>query len=211
LSDPGTVREQRSWEPPALASQDSGEGEQAPATPTAEHLEALRQEARQAGYEAGFAEGLATGRARGEALAAEMQTLLQSLTTPLADLDATVLVELLALVERVAVAVLQRELGRQSNIEQVLQQALAVLGEARAEVQLQLHPDDAALCRELGLLPTDQLRVIEDPRLLRGGAHLTASGSFVDASVEQRLEAVMEQLRVDVESAVPLPGEEADG
>jgi flagellar assembly protein FliH len=176
-----------------------------------ERLEALREEARRAGYEAGFAEGLAAGRARGEALAGEMQTLLRSLVTPVAELDAAVLGELLNLVERVAVAVLQRELSSRSNIEQVLQQALAVLGEARAEVQLQLHPDDAALCRELGILPADHLRVVEDPRLLRGGAHLTASGSFVDASVEQRLETVMEALHTEVEGAAPLPGGAEDG
>jgi flagellar biosynthesis/type III secretory pathway protein FliH len=116
------------------------------------------------------------------------------------------------LLQRVAEAVLQRELHEDSNIQQVLQQALAVLGEAEAPVELQVHPDDAALLRESGFAQDARYRVVEDPRMLRGGAQLRAAGSFVDASVEHRLEALMAGLRGELSlPEAPEPGVEPAG
>lgn len=176
------------WEPPALASRRA-------AQVSAGDIEAVREAARQEGFSTGYAEGIAAGRARGEGMMAEMQALLTSLAAPLEEFDRAVIGELLALVERVSSAVLLRELYRSSNIEAVLQQALQVLGEGHAEITLQLHPDDAALCRDLGLVKGDRFRVVEDAQLQRGGATLSAGGSFIDATLESRLSAVIHQLR----------------
>lgn len=219
MSDAAASTGSEAWEPPSLSGAGAGVGVGA-GTRAADHVPvagiedvtAAREEARREGFETGYAEGLAAGRARGESLAAELQTLLSSLATPLAELDGVLLQELTTLLERVAEAVLQRELREDSNIQQVLQQALAVLGEAEAPVELQVHPDDAALLRESGFAQDPRYRVVEDPRMLRGGAQLRAAGSFVDASVEQRLEALMVDLRGELSlPEAPEPGAESAG
>jgi flagellar assembly protein FliH len=182
------------WEPPALAR--SGATARGAAEVAAPAPEQLREAARREGFEAGFSEGVAAGRAQAESMAGEMQAILNGLAAPLADLDGVLLQELLALVQRVAAAVLKRELeaGDSAMLEAVLREALAALGDVRTTVELRLHPQDAALCRDNGLSQGETYRLIEDPRLERGDVQLSVDGGFVDARVESRLAAVMDAL-----------------
>jgi flagellar assembly protein FliH len=159
---------------------------------------------RQQGYDAGYAQGLAAGRAQAERVAGEMSALLGAMSAPFRDSDAVLLRELLSLTERVAQAVVRRELEAGVDIEAVLADALAALGAVAVPVQLTLHPADAALCRDLGLMPDERFTVLEDSNVHRGGLHLRAGNSFVDASVESRLEAALADLR----EAAGLPEDE---
>lgn len=155
------------------------------------------QQERQKGYDAGFAEGLAAGRAQAQSVVAQMDALLKAMAAPFQETDAVLLRELLSLTERIARAVIRRELDSGVDIEQVLADALAALGSVSVPVELTLNPIDAALCLDLGLLPNKRFELQENPRLARGGLQLRAGHSFVDASVESRLDAALATLRSD--------------
>ena len=75
----------------------------------------------------------------------------------------------------------------------VVREAINLLPVASQDVQVHLHPEDAALVREL-LSPsdTDPAWVIsEDPLLSRGGCRVSTQNSQIDATAEARLQAVI--------------------
>jgi flagellar assembly protein FliH len=152
---------------------------------------------RQKGFDAGYAEGLAAGRAQAESIAAEMRALLDAMAGPFREHDAVLLRDLLVLTERVARAVIGRELDAGIDIEAVLRDALTALGSVTTPVELHLNPADAALCRGIGLLSDERLEITEDAAVQRGGLQLRAGNSFVDASVEARINAALSSLRAE--------------
>jgi len=153
--------------------------------------------ARQKGYDEGFAEGLAAGRARAEAIANEMSALIDALAAPFQETDAALLRELLSMTERVARAVTGREINVQADIERVLSEALMALGSVSQAVELLLNPADAALCRDCGLVSHERFTITEDPAIQRGGLQLRSGNSFIDASVDARIEAALSFLRAE--------------
>ena len=194
LSDPSTSD---GWAPSVLGALSQGaSGRVSSAAPPLQEKSAREQEQeRQKGYDTGYAEGLAAGRAQAAGVVAQVEALLNSMAAPFVETDAVLLRELLSLTERVARAVIRRELSSGVDIEQVLADALAALGSVSVPVQLMLNPADAALCSELGLLPNERFVLQESPGLARGGLQLRAGHSFVDASVESRIEAALATLR----------------
>lgn len=218
LSDsPSAITDDAQWAPSVLdalsqgaVAKSSAAGSPAQAK-TADELQTERQKARDAGY----AEGLAAGRAQAENIVAQMQALLTAMQAPFEETDAVLLRELLALTERIARAVIRRELDSGVDIERVLADALGALGAVSAPVELVLNPQDAAVCRDLGLLPNERFKLEEDPRLARGGLQLRAGHSFVDASVESRIESALATLRSDAglpeDDVVGLPEESPHG
>ncbi len=182
------------WQPPTL---DQGAavaiGTDSAAQPAPQiDAETAHREA----YDRGYAEGLAAGRARGESIVGEMSALLSAMTTPFAESEAAMLRELVNLVERTARVIIGRELETASgDIERVLNEAMEALEGVRSEVRLTLHPIDAALCRELGLVDAPEMELNEDPAVGRGGLKLQVGSTIVDATTEARLDAVMGALR----------------
>ncbi|WOJ96638.1 FliH/SctL family protein [Congregibacter brevis] len=150
---------------------------------------------RKKGYDAGFAEGLAAGNAKASGQVAQLQALLDAMAAPFQESEAVLLRELLSLTERIARAVIRRELDSGADIERVLADALSALGSVSMPVTLTLNPLDAALCRDQGMLPNERFVVQENPSLARGGLQLAAGHSFVDASVETRIESALAELR----------------
>ena len=75
----------------------------------------------------------------------------------------------------------------------VVREAIQALPIASHNVQVHLHPDDAALVRE-SLPPAEgdtAWTVVEDPLIARGGCHVTTDSSQIDATAESRLHAVI--------------------
>ncbi|WOJ93304.1 FliH/SctL family protein [Congregibacter variabilis] len=191
MSDP--IEADTSWSPSVLgALSQRGTAAQAVADQSLD-VEAQKQRA----YDAAYAEGLAAGRAQAESIVAEMGSLLEAMSAPFEDTDAVLLRELLAVTEQVARAVVRRELEAGIDIERVLADALAALGSVSTTVQLTLNPMDASVCRDLGLVASERFEVLENSGLQRGGLQLRAGHSFVDASVESRIEASLSALRAN--------------
>jgi len=158
------------------------------------------------GYHEGFQEGFQQGREEGQQQgyaekvgllqqrAQIFDSLMQTLTQPLQQLDARVEHALVKLALGVAAQLVRRELkAAPDQVVAVIREAVAALPLAAQHVQLHLHPEDAALVRQL--LDLDQRNldweILEDPLMTRGGCLVNTDVSRIDATVENRLAAVI--------------------
>ncbi len=194
------------WLPPAVENAAGKSVVSARRRPvTASQLESVHKQAYEDGFargrEEGFARGLADGAAQGEA---RLVTLLKSLARPLEDLDERVEEALVSLAMSVARHLVRRELKSEpGQIVAVVREAVSALPLNSQVVHLYLHPEDATLVRETlsvhdGATPW---HIVEDPVLTRGGCRVVTETSQIDASVEQRVAAVIAKVL----------GEERDG
>ncbi|NDP63943.1 MAG: flagellar assembly protein FliH [Polaromonas sp.] len=164
-------------------------------------LAALRLQARQTGEaegrKQGHAQGLAEGHAAGlaavQAQAAQLQALAQTLPAALQLAQSSVADDLLALALDIARQVLGQALAAEPQaILAVVHELLQAEPSLSGTPQLLLHPDDAALVKEL---LTDDLkaagwRVRTDAQIARGGCRVMAHSGERDATVQARWERV---------------------
>lgn len=203
--DEGAVRD-ADWVPPVFA-----DAEAALPDVAEPDLELEAERARQQGYDAGFAEGQAAARAQAAGIVAEVNSLLEALSKPFLDTDSALTKDLLELTTQVAEAVLRRELASDAGtLQKVIEEALAVLAESAGKIEVLIHPDDALLCRELGLIEEEHIVLRESPHLRRGGVELRCGSMLVDATVSTRLRAVLSALYADAGLPVPLEDAEPD-
>jgi flagellar assembly protein FliH len=149
-------------------------------------------------------EGVAAGRAEFESrindLAARMVRLdavLGVLAKPLAELDADIEKQLVTLALTVAKHLVRRELRIDpSQVVAIIRETVALLPAAARDVRVHLHPEDAALLRELLSAPHSDRAwtIIEDPVLSRGGCRVTTDTALIDARLETRVGAAIAQV-----------------
>jgi len=162
--------------------------------PTAAEIEAIQRHAYEEAYAVGLAEGRKAGQQQIQNQAEQLNALLHVLTQPLEILDEQMEQELVTLVVSVARQLVRRELKTSpGEILAVVRSALAVLPVGQRHVQLHLHPEDAALVRELMAVPEGEAawRIAEDPMLSRSDCRVTTATSQIDARLETRLGAVI--------------------
>ena len=179
--------------------------EQAPLVPAPQIDEAELAELRLQAQKAGEAEGHAQGHARGlaeghaaglaavQAQAGELLALAQALPAALQLAQNSVADDLLALALDIARQVLGQALAAEPQailavVHELLQAEPSLLGAP----QLLLHPDDAALVKELLAddLKAAGWRVRLDAQIERGGCRVTAQSGERDATVQARWERV---------------------
>jgi flagellar assembly protein FliH len=194
----------------ALAKNDK-----APGLLTAEKIEAIQKQAYKEAYDAGFAKGRQDGVATGTKQVNEkiqlLQKLLQSLSTPLHELDQAVEQELVGLAVAIARQLVRRELRADpGEVVGVVHEALAALPIGSRQIRVCLHPEDARLVSS-ALAKTEADRnwsLADDPSLARGDCVILTDVSRVDAGLERRLASVVAQLAGDArkpDSASPAP------
>lgn len=165
--------------------------------PTAQDTEQVKKDI----YEEAYAEGLGQGKKKGYAAGlAEIQVqadrLMQIISTlhePLAQLDDQMEKELAALSIAIARQIVRRELKTDpGQIVAVVREAVASLPVGSRNVNLHLHPEDAALVRNaLSLTGNDKTwRVVEDPLVMRGGCNVVTDISRIDATLDTRIAAI---------------------
>ena len=161
---------------------------------TAKQLEVIQKQA----YEEGFAQGLKDGKDAGKAKlmarAQRLEQLMATMSAPFAALDQRIEQELVTLALAVARQLVRREIKTDpGQIIAVVREALSVLPIASQNVRLHLHPEDAALVRAAMSLTEGEhaWRIVEDGLQNRGGCQLVTDTSRIDASVENRLAAII--------------------
>lgn len=183
---------QERWQPRTLSSVPT----------TRKSLEEVAESARQQGYEDGFAKGEKEAKQLGSEQAQQLAALWSSMEKPIAEMDSEVSEYLLALVLAMVKSVLRRELTSDASfIKDTLDRGLEVLAESRAPLEIRLNPADKSIVEaHLGeqRLNAD---LMSDASIIRGGCHLSRGLALVDASIEQQLEALIEQL-VNTDSSV---------
>ena len=174
------------------------DGEQGPdcAPVTARELEEIQQAAWQEGFEQGRREGLADAAREIAQKVAELDALMNTLVHPLEQLDEEVEQQLVQLCVMLTRHLVRRELRTSpEEILGTLREALALLPTAQRDVRIFLHPEDAGLVRThwQGEEEERRWRLVEDPTITRGGCRVEAERSRIDATVEQRLNALFAQ------------------
>lgn len=155
----------------------------------------------QQGYDQGYEQGLKQGYEEKiqllEQQAAQFSALMTALSEPFKELDEEVEKELVKLSIAVATQIIRREIKLDpGQIVAAVKQAINVLPLSAQKITLYLHPEDAELVRSA--LSLDDISpawaVIEDPLITRGGCKVDTDVSHIDASVENRLAAVIANL-----------------
>lgn len=176
---------------------------------TVNEIEAMQKQAydeafaqgKKEGYSQGFGEGSRQGYEENvqalQTKAAQFTSLLESLSQPFKALDAEVEKELVKLAIGIATQIIRREIKLDpGQVVAAVREAKKVLPLSSQKISLYLHPEDAELVRSA--LSLDEMapawRVVEDPLITHGGCKVDTEVSHIDATVENRLAAVIATL-----------------
>lgn len=172
---------------------------------TAEQLEELQKEAYQEGFELGKKEGFAfghkealeKGQQRISQLIEQVEALMQTLDTPLQELDEQVERELVDLVISMVRQLVRREIRLEpSHIIGIVRESLSILPVSSRNIRVQLNPEDAKLVREIYDMNDREQnwKIVEDPVLARGGCRIVTETSQIDATLESRISALIARI-----------------
>jgi flagellar assembly protein FliH len=182
-----------------------------PSTPhlTVTEIEAMQKQAydeafaqgKAEGFQQGFDEGFEEGSRKGyvdnvellNTKAEELTRLMDALSEPFKALDEEVENELVTLSTGIAKQIIRREIKMDTGqIVAAVKEAIKVLPLSSQKISLRLHPEDSELVRSvLSIDDISSWSIVEDPLLTRGGCKIDTEVSHVDASVENRLAAVI--------------------
>lgn len=156
-------------------------------------LRALEEEARKKGYEAGMEQA----RVAMEQERKRLRQLSESYTAALDSLDFRLADQMLNLALDVAKQVIAGELAaRPERILDVVKLALRQMAESTREARLLLNPEDALIVRPIlnEMLDKSRLRIVEDPRIVRGGCLIETLQGDLDATLQARWRQVISVL-----------------
>ena len=172
--------------------------------PTAEEIEAMQQQAyeegRREGYEKGLEEGRQAGLTEMQAKARQFDNLIQTLQRPLEQLDDEVEQQFSELALSFAQCLLKRELSLDSrHIRALLQEVLGYLPMNERNIRVRLNPADIDLLQQSKASPDEEeWKALSDPAVTQGGCIVESENTRVDASLESRLNQLMDQLFEDL-------------
>ncbi|MGL6070830.1 FliH/SctL family protein [Craterilacuibacter sp.] len=185
--------------------------------PTAAELEAIHQEGWQAGHDAGFAEGLAEGHAEGLALGqaeagaqfeqawAPLDALLRAFSGRLSEIEAGLSPALLRLAVECGERLAQSHFVCEPQaLLVVVREALAKVKGELAQLQVQVHPDDAAILEHFlrDEYPNSHIKWQRDPLVSRGGCIIETGQTRFDMLLETRQAALRTALGLSLAGAV---------
>ena len=161
---------------------------------THEQNEAIKKQAYDEGFNQGQNDGLQRAQQQIQEKTICLDNILNMLSEPLLELDDQVTAELCDLAMLVAGHIVRRELKTSpGEVVATVKEALSMLPVATGNVRLELHPQDAVTVREAlsGVEAELSWNIVEDPLLTRGGCRVATNTSRIDATVENRLNAVI--------------------
>lgn len=157
-----------------------------------------RSKGERQGFEAGFEKGkamaIAEVREKFGPLWQALEEGIIALQTPLADQELALAEEINALVVLMVKAVIGLELKTNPDILlESIRKGLLALPSAAKEGVLYLNPEDKKRIEELGNIPSN-FCLESDANVPSGGARIEAQSSVVDATLEWRLQKVLEEV-----------------
>lgn len=192
------------WNPENLESHGNGLVK----FPTAEDIERLHQEAHREGYDTGYREGVEAGFKSGQANVAQeaehLRVLANGLDSALKsfeqELSHSLNQEILSLSLDIAKQMLRQALSVKPDLLiPVVRSAMESLPQTVQHPHIHLHPEDAVLVREImnAELAHAGWRLVEDPRVMRGGCLIETATAEVDASLPSRWRRIASMLGQD--------------
>lgn len=176
---------------------------------TAEQLHGIVQSAEKEGFDKGYQDGLHQGRDEGYKAGqqqglSEMRSqlmadqkrfndLAKALLAPVEDQDQRLESLLLTMVERLAEAVVRRELATDpADIRALVRRAVSVLPSGPDKLRIYLNPEDLERV-ESYTREQPGWHFIADAEMAAGGVRVETDDSVVNDSVERRLQEVLER------------------
>ncbi len=170
----------------------------------ADELDDIQKKAYDEGFSLGQKEGYEQKVHEIENNAASLFSIIELLAEPLKNIDDDIVNQLAQLSMSVAKQVIRRELHtEEGEIVGIVREAMNALPASTRKITLNIHPDDAELiCNAFSLgdeTESDELRwkVVEDPIISRGGCKISSENSTIDATVEGRLNRIINTLLGD--------------
>ncbi len=165
-------------------------------SPSTEELEQLHRQAYKKGFNKGRDDGLASGKREILQQADYLKSVIHNMESPLEALDEQLSHEVAELSIAIARQIIRRELHQdQGQIVAIAKDALGQLPGSANKISVTLHPEDAALLRDVLPESGEQTyQIIENTATQRGGCMVEASNSRVDATVDQQISHVVAAL-----------------
>lgn len=182
--------------------------------PTAEELEAIREQARAEGYAEGLAEGRAEGHAQGYAEGAaqgqqeasaeleHLRAIAATFSDAVVQADDTIAHDVLELALRLARGMVRTAFDvRPELILPVVQEAIGYLPVLAQPAVLTLNPQDAEIVRDaMGQeLIKGGWRIAEDASMARGGCKVDTASNQIDAQATARWQRLTHALGQNIE------------
>lgn len=196
--------------PPALPGPQGNVPPLVPAGPTSTDLSEIERQAFAKGYQQGERAGLEAGGHRAEAMIRRMSDTLEELGA----LRREMIQQTEAQIVRLALTIAKRILRREVSLDQDLTVAMARvaldrLGE-HSGATIRLHPEDYA--RTVGTQPdgwdSDQVSVVADDNISRGGCRIESAFGFVEASVDAQFAEIEKAVMADNTTPAVVSGSE---
>ena len=189
----------KKWSPPSMSSTgstvfrpepDQGHSVES-SIPTAEEIERWHQEAHAEGYQ----QGLQQAQQEAADLRQRLLQLLDFFEHPLQALNDEVEQQLSLLAVTLAQQLVRREIRTEpGEIIGLIRESVQLLPASSRKIRIYLHPDDADLVRKTLQLEEHEdeqsWKLIEDPMITRGGCEIKADQSVINATLENRLQAL---------------------
>lgn len=164
--------------------------------PSDQDLDAIRARARQEGQQEGrrlASQEVAQQQAQ---LVAELTRLIDSMRRPYANHAESMTKEMAKLSVTLGTALFRRALEIEPDrIVPIARDAVSMLADNSSPLSITMHPLDAEICRNLLVLDDDpELEIVDDDTLERGGLRVTTNVSEVNATVQARVEQLVDSM-----------------
>lgn len=198
MKKPYTVSDDkvRHYIAPELRGKIVGLRDEAVRPQTVEEIEALQKLAYEEARKAGHAEGVKQGLQEVKQKANKLQAVINFLQQPLDDMDEAVEHQLTELAMLLAKQLLKKEGSvDHQHIQNLLHESLQFLPLKSRDIRVRLNPADIELLK-LGELNLEEQswKCVADASVRAGGCVIESDQSVVDATVENRITQLMEQL-----------------
>jgi flagellar assembly protein FliH len=159
---------------------------------TVEEMQAMQQQARDEAYQEGLKRGLADMQAK----AKKLVDALNFAARPLQQLDDDVVKQLTELSITLARMLLKKECCTDAtHIHALIHEALDFLPVSSRNIRVRLNPADMDLLNQAGIDTKKQdWQCIADRGISQGGCQIETDTSHIDATVETRLQQLVDQL-----------------
>ena len=158
--------------------------------------EAAQKLAWEQGYSDGYTIGIEAGTRDARQRMGYLHQILESLAKPFSDLDESVASQLTGLLRTLAEQLARREISvDQELLGTLIDEALSALPVADSVVRLVVNPDDATFINEYMESTTGiSYEIQTDATLSRGGCRIDTEFSGIDATLETRLNRIVESM-----------------
>lgn len=194
------------YEPPEVSGRIVGRRDESLRPQTVEEIEAIQKQAYEEARQAGYAEGLKTGLEEMKLKATQLQSIFSFLQHPLNEMDQQVEHQLADLSIVLARQLLKKESSVDAqHIYTLVHESLDYLPIKSRDIRVRLNPEDIALLNQAEINTAEQSwSIIADQSITAGGCVIESDTSHIDASVESRVQQLVDQLSLHQSTDAPV-------